>query len=143
ALFIITRHRNAIMAGKTPEEAVQLALNTSGRAVLFAGTTVCIAILGLLVLGVSFLNGVAIATAVTVLFTMLAAITLVPALLGIIRMKALSRRERRRLATEGPHETHASGFWARWAAFVQRRPTILAIGAAALMVAIAIPFLHL
>jgi putative drug exporter of the RND superfamily len=143
ALFIITRHRNAIMAGKSPEDAVALALNTSGRAVLFAGTTVCIAILGMILLGVDFLNGVAIATTVAVLFTMLAAITLLPAWLGIIKMKALSRRERRILATEGPHEAHARGFWARWAAFVQRRPTALAIAAAALMLVLAIPFFSL
>jgi putative drug exporter of the RND superfamily len=143
ALFIVTRHRNAIIGGRSPEEAVQLALDTSGRAVLFAGTTVCIAILGLLVLGVSFLNGVAVATALAVLFTMLAAITLLPAFLGIIGMKALSRRERRRLAQEGPHETHATGFWARWAGFVQRRPTALAVGAATLMILLAVPFLSL
>ena len=143
ALFIVTRHRNAIIAGKTPEEAVQLALNTSGRAVLFAGVTVCIAILGLLLLGVSFLNGVAVATAVTVLCTMFAAVTLLPAFLGILKMKVLSRRERRRLAEEGPHETHAVGFWARWAAFVQRHPRRLAIAAAAFMVVIAIPFFSL
>jgi RND superfamily putative drug exporter len=143
ALFIVTRHRNAIMAGKSPEDAMALALNTSGRAVLFAGTTVCIAILGLLLLGVSFLNGVAVATAITVLFTMLAAVTLLPAFLGIIRMKVLSRKERRRLVEEGPHEAHAVGFWARWAAFVQRRPVPLAIAAAALMVLISIPFLSL
>ncbi len=143
ALFIVTRHRNAIMAGTSPEDAIALALNTSGRAVLFAGTTVCIAILGLLLLGVSFLNGVAVATAITVLCTMLAAVTLLPAFLGIIRMKVLSRRERRRLAEEGPHDAHAVGFWARWSAFVQRYPKRLAIAAAALMIVIAIPFLSL
>jgi RND superfamily putative drug exporter len=143
ALFIVTRHRNAIMAGKTPEEAIVLALDTAGRAVLFAGTTVCIAILGMLVLGVSFLNGVAVATAVAVLFTMFAAITLLPALLGIIKMKALSRRERRRLAEDGPIETHATGFWARWSAFVQRRPTGLAAAAIVVMFVLAIPFFSL
>ena len=57
ALFVITRHRNAIKAGRTPEEACVRSLNTSGRAVLFAGATVVVALLGLLVLGVSFLNG--------------------------------------------------------------------------------------
>jgi RND superfamily putative drug exporter len=143
ALFIVTRHRNAIIAGTDPEDAVALALNTSGRAVLFAGTTVCIAILGLLLLGVSFLNGVAVATALTVLFTMLAAVTLLPAFLGMMGMRVLGRKERRRLAEEGPRETHAVGFWARWSAFVQRHPTRLAVGAAALMIVIAIPFLSL
>ncbi len=143
ALFIVTRHRNAIIAGKSPEEALALALNTSGRAVLFAGTTVCIAILGLLLLGVSFLNGVAVATALTVLCTMLAAVTLLPAFLGIIRMKVLSRKERRRLSEEGPHEVYAVGFWARWSALIQRHPKRLAIAAAALMIVIAIPFFSL
>jgi RND superfamily putative drug exporter len=143
ALFIVTRHRNGIMAGKTPEEAVVIALNTSGRAVLFAGTTVCIALLGLLILGVSFLNGVAVAAVISVLFTMLAATTLLPALLGIIRMKVLSRKERRRLAEEGPHDTSTTGTWARWAAFVQRHPTRLAIVATVVMLVLAIPALSL
>jgi len=143
ALFIVTRHRNAIMAGTSPAEAVELALNTSGRAVLFAGGTVCIALLGLLVLGITFLNGVAIAAAISVLCTLAAATTLLPALLGILGMKVLSRRERRRLAAEGPRESHAIGFWARWSAFVQRRPVPLAAAAVVLMIALAIPFLSL
>src|SRR3954469_23984606 len=61
SLFVVTRHRNAITAGRDPEAACVRALNTSGRAVLFAGATVIVALLGLLVLGVSFLNGVAVA----------------------------------------------------------------------------------
>src|SRR3954468_8702806 len=63
SLFVVTRHRNAIIAGRDPEAACVRALNTSGRAVLFAGATVIVALLGLLVLGVSFLNGVAVAAA--------------------------------------------------------------------------------
>jgi RND superfamily putative drug exporter len=143
ALFILTRHRNGIKAGRTPLEAAQIALDTSGRAVLFAGGTVCVALLGLLLIGVQFLNGVAIAACVAVLFTMLSACTLMPALLGIIGIRALSRRERRRLEREGAHETHAVGFWARWSAFVQRRPVPLAIAATLVMLALAIPFLSL
>jgi RND superfamily putative drug exporter len=143
ALLIVTRHRNQIKAGRTPEQAVQTALDTSGRAVLFAGGTVCVALLGLLVLGVSFLNGVAVAAALTVVFVMAAAVTMLPALLGVIGMRVLSRRERRRLAEEGARDTHAEGFWARWAAFVQRNPLRLAAAAALLMVALSIPFLSL
>jgi RND superfamily putative drug exporter len=143
ALFIITRHRNAIKAGREPYDAVQLALDTAGRAVLFAGGTVCVALLGLLVLGVSFLNGVAISTVVAVLMTMLAAMTLMPALLGIFGVKVLSRRERRRLAERGAYEVHDEGFWARWAGFVQRHPIPLAIAATALMLLLAVPFLSL
>ncbi len=136
ALFIITRHRNAVKAGSTPAEAVELALNTSGRAVLFAGATVCVALLGLLVLGQSFLNGVALAASLTVLFVMAAAITLLPAFLRVVGVRVLSRKERRRLATGEPV---ADGAWARWAAFVQRRPAALAAGALVLMIALALP----
>ena len=102
ALFVVTRHRNAIKAGRDPEAACVRALNTSGRAVLFAGATVIVALLGLFVLGVSFLNGVAVASAIVVLVTMTAAVTLIPALLGIIGMRVLSRKERRRLDEQGP-----------------------------------------
>ena len=97
ALFIVTRHRRGLQAGLTPADAAVQALNTSGRAVLFAGSTVCIALLGILVLGVGFLNGLAIASALTVIFTVLAAVTLLPALLGVFKMRVLSRRQRRRL----------------------------------------------
>ena len=91
------------------------ALNTSGRAVLFAGATVIVALLGLFVLGVSFLNGVAVASAIVVLTTMTAAVTLIPALLGMFGMRVLSRKERRRLEAEGPRDPKLDGFWPRWA----------------------------
>jgi len=143
ALFVVTRHRNGIKAGMTPEEAAVRSLNTSGRAVLFAGITVCIALLGLLVLRVDFLSGLGIAAAVTVLFTMAAAITLMPALLGVIGMRALSRRERRRLAGDGPTEEGTSGWWVRWAGRVARHPRILAVAATMVMLVLAIPLLSL
>ena len=107
SLFVVTRHRNAIKAGRDPEAACIRALNTSGRAVLFAGATVIVALLGLLVLGVSFLNGVAVASAIVVLTTMTAAVTLIPALLGMIGMRVLSRKERRRLEAERPARPEA------------------------------------
>jgi len=143
ALFVITRHRTGIKAGMTPEEAAVRSLNTSGRAVLFAGSTVCIALLGLLVLNLGFLNGLGISAAITVLFTMAAAITLLPALLGFLGMRVLSRRERARLAADGPHQEGQSGFWARWSAFVARRPRILAIAATLVMLILAIPVFSL
>src|SRR3954471_24395282 len=143
ALFVVTRHRNAIKAGRDPRAACVRALNTSGRAVLFAGATVIVALLGLLVLGISFLNGVAVASAIVVLVTMTAAITLIPALLGMIGMRALSRRERRRLAELGPSDPKLDGFWPRWAAFVQQHRLPLAIGSLVIMLALAIPALGL
>ncbi len=143
ALFIVTRHRANLKAGMSPPEAATAALNTSGRAVLFAGATVCIALLGMLVLGVGYISGLGIAAAITVLFTVAAATTLLPALLGFLGMRVLSRRERRRLAAAGPAHDGATGLWARWAAFVQRHPVPLAAGAAAVMVVLAIPVLSL
>src|SRR4051812_7911431 len=143
SLFVVTRHRNAIKAGRDPRAACVRALNTSGRAVLFAGATVIVALLGLLVLGISFLNGVAFAAAIVVLTTMTAAVTLIPALLGIIGIRALSRRERRRLAERGPSDPKLEGFWPRWAQTVQNHRVPLAIGALVVMLVLAIPALGL
>ena len=142
ALFIVTRHRRGLQSGLTPEQAAVKAIDTSGRAVLFAGSTVCIALLGILVLGVSFLNGLAVASALTVVFTVLAAVTLLPALLGVFGMRVLSRRQRRRLAAGAP-APGAAGMWARWASTVERRPAILAVAAAAVMLVLAVPVLSL
>src|SRR5918911_2921707 len=143
ALFVVTRHRNAIKAGRDPEAACMRALNTSGRAVLFAGATVIVALLGLFVLGISFLNGVAVASAIVVLVTMTAAVTLIPALLGVFGMRVLSRRERRRLAERGPSDPKLEGFWPRWARLVQGHRLPLAAAALVVMLALAIPALGL
>jgi putative drug exporter of the RND superfamily len=143
ALFVVTRHRNAIKAGRDPEAACIRALNTSGRAVMFAGSTVIVALLGLLVLGVSFLNGVAFASAIVVLTTMTAAVTLIPALLGMIGMRVLSRRERRRLAENGPSDPKLEGFWPRWAQRVQDHKVPFAVAALVVMLVLAIPALGL
>ena len=143
ALFIVTRHRNNLKAGLPTQDAAAGALNTSGRAVLFAGTTVCIALLGMLVLHISYISGLGIAAAVTVLFTVAAATTLLPALLGFLGLRVLSRKERRRLAAAGPAPGGAPGAWTRLAAFVQRHPAPLAIAAAAVMLILAIPVLSL
>jgi RND superfamily putative drug exporter len=143
ALFIVTRHRKGILRGKTPEEAAVTALNTSGRAVLFAGGTVCIALLGMFTMQLSFLNGVAVAAALTVVITVAAAVTLLPALLGAFGMRVLSRRQRRRLAADGPEEAIATGAAARWSSFLQRHPRSLALVAVAVMATLAVPALSL
>ncbi|MGX1882860.1 MMPL family transporter [Streptomyces sp. NPDC055287] len=144
ALFVVTRHRRGLKAGLTPAEAAERALNTSGRAVLFAGGTVCIALLAMFALGMQFLNGIAVATTLTVVLSVLAAVTLLPAMLGILGMKVLSRRERRRLAAEGPQGAESASAWAvRWAGFVERSPRMVAVVALAVMVALALPSLSL
>src|SRR5450756_652104 len=143
ALFIITRHRDGLRSGLSPEEAAVRSLNTAGRAVLFAGGTVCVALLGLLVLRLSFLDGMAYASVITVVLTMATALTLLPALLGFMGPRVLSRRERRRLTESGPQDGHTTGFWARWARFVSRRPIILALAAIVVMLTLASPVLSL
>ena len=143
ALFIVTRHRNGLKAGMTPEESVVRALNTSGRAVLFAGGTVGIAMLGLLVLRLNFLTGIGLSSAAMVLFTVVAAVTLLPAFLGVIGMRVLSRRERRALAKQGPHDEFATGAWARWSEFVSRRPALMSIIAIAAIAALTVPLFSL
>ncbi|MGW6400536.1 MMPL family transporter [Streptomyces sp. NPDC055134] len=145
ALFIVTRHRRGLKQGLPVNEAAERAVATTGRAVVFAGATVCIALLGMLILRLSFLNGVAIAASLTVLLTVAASVTLLPALLSFIGMRALSRRQRRRLAEHGPEPERPTGFAARWAAFVERRPRLLAGLALGVITVFSVPtlFLHL
>ncbi|MFH8464336.1 MMPL family transporter [Streptomyces sp. NPDC017991] len=143
ALFIVTRHRRGILRGMEPEASAVTALNTSGRAVLFAGGTVCIALAGMLVMNMRFLDGVVVATSLTVVLSVLAATTLLPALLGLLGMRVLSRRQRRRLAAEGPESEEASGLAARWSAYVQKRPRSIAAGALLVMMVLALPVLSI
>ncbi|MFG3286210.1 MMPL family transporter [Streptomyces sp. NPDC048111] len=143
ALFIVTRHRRGLRRGLGVEEAARTAVATTGRAVVFAGATVCVALLGMLVLRLGFLNGVAVAASLTVLLTVAASVTLLPALLSFIGMRALGRRERRVLATHGPRPEPPAGFAARWAAFVERRPKLLGAVAALVMLVLALPALSL
>lgn len=143
ALFIVTRHRRGLKRGLDVDESAATAVATTGRAVVFAGATVCIALLGMLILRLSFLNGVAIAAALTVLLTVAASVTLLPALLSFIGTRALSRRERRRLAENGPEPELPTGFAARWSAFVERRPKLLGALALVVMTVLALPTLGL
>ena len=145
ALFIVTRHRQGLLEGLNTEDSIVQAVNTSGRAVLFAGIIVCIALLGMFALGVSFLYGVAIAASIGVLFTMMAALTLLPAVLGFVGPKILSRRQRLSLAKSGPRDAanEVVNFWGRWSNFIDRRPSLPAVVAIGLIVLIALPFLSI
>ncbi|WP_105973601.1 MMPL family transporter [Streptomyces geranii] len=143
ALFIVTRHRRGILRGMKPEESAVTALNTSGRAVLFAGGTVCIALAGMLVMNMRFLDGVVVATSLTVVLSVLAATTLLPALLGMLGMRVLSRKQRRKLAATGPEPAEASGLAARWSSYVERRPRSTAALALLAMLILALPVLSI
>ncbi|WBB63607.1 MMPL family transporter [Streptomyces sp. WMMC500] len=151
ALFIVTRHRTGLRRGMAVDDSAVRALDTAGRAVLFAGGTVCVALLGMLALGISFLNGVAIAASLTVLLGVAASVTLLPALLGILQTRVLSRRQRRALAERGPEREatpgepagEAAGRAVRWSLLVQRRPRLLAGIAVALIAIVSLPLLSL
>jgi RND superfamily putative drug exporter len=146
ALFIVNRHRRELLAGHSPEEAAIRALNTSGRAVLVAGLTVCIALLSMFAMGLSFLYGVALGSALVVALTMLASITLIPAMLGFYGYKALARRERPAALALGPNsreDAMVTGFWVRWSNMVGSRSAVLSVVALGLIVVIALPFFSL
>ena len=143
ALFIVTRYKQALSRSETREAAVVEAIDTSGRAVLFAGMIVCIAMLGMFALGVSFLYGVAVAAAVTVAFTVLAALTLLPALLGLLGGLVPRRRERKALKAGKLNLKVESPLWVRWTGAMSRRPIVFAVLATIAMLIIAIPFLSM
>ncbi len=138
-LFIVSRHRAAVRAGRSYEDAAAEAVNTSGRTVLFAGLTVCLALLGQFALGVSFLDGLSAAAAVTVALTIATALTLLPALLGFLGPKALSRRERAALAGNGPARDDPQGIGSRWARLVERHSLLTALASLAVITLIALP----
>jgi RND superfamily putative drug exporter len=146
SLFILTRFREAYAgpgptAGQVRESVVQ-AMDTAGRAVLFAGCTVVIALLGMMLLGVSFLYGVAISASIGVLLVMFGSLTLLPALLAFVgpRLVRPGRRARRRGETT---RAAGGGTWLRWSRFVQRRPWTIALISTLVMLAIAGPALSL
>jgi RND superfamily putative drug exporter len=142
ALFIITRFRENYRAGIELQAAIDDAMDAAGRAVLFAGITVIIALLGQFLLGVSFLYGLAVASALAVLMTMIAALTFLPAVLSRIgaRVGRPGRRARRSPAGE---RAAGQGFWARWAALIERHPWPPAIAGLAIMLVLAAPVLAL
>ena len=135
ALFIATRFRAGLRDGLDVDDAVLNAMDTSGRAVLFAGATVVIALLGMFALGVSFLYGPAVASSLAVLLTMTASLTLLPAMLS----KIGRRVERWRVPGFARQKPAGTGFWYRWSRLIQRRPWPAAIVSAALLIVLAIP----
>jgi RND superfamily putative drug exporter len=142
-LFIISRHRSAIKNGASYEDAAAEAVNTSGRTVLFAGLTVCIALLGQFALGVSYLYGLSLSSAIAVALTMATSLTFLPAMLGFLGPKVLSRRERAALAAGSLSASDSSPFWVRWARLVERRRALVAIGSLILVALLAVPILGL
>ena len=186
ALFIVSRYREHLNMGEDPETATIAAVDTSGRAVIFAGITVMISLLGLFIMGLSFVRGLAVAGATGVLVMMVASITLLPALLGFTgtRIHTTTRAAATAVALVvvcgivgvivdnlgpllgigflGALLVMAAGYlpfgrslrkplphrqekpreqqgWYRWSRFIQRRPWPALVGAAAVLIALALP----
>jgi putative drug exporter of the RND superfamily len=140
ALFISTRYREALHEGATPEASVIHAIDTSGRAVLFAGGTVVISLLGLFLIGVNFIRAMSVGASLAVLFVMAAAVTLLPAVLGFVGYTidkfAVPGARKRQQNVE-------NNIWARWSRTLQKRPGPAAILGLVILVLLTLPALGL
>ncbi len=141
ALFIVTRFRNNLDEGMEPREGAINAVDTAGRAVLFAGTTVIIALMGMFLLNISFLYGVAVAAALAVLFTMIAALTLLPALLTWVGHRV--NKWKIPGLGGGRNTMREDTKWYAWSRAIQKRPWTAAILSGALLLILCIPVLTL
>jgi len=139
ALFIVTRYREGLQKGLPPQGAVVRAIDTAGRAVLFAGITVIIAVMGLFMMGLAMITGMAVGISLGVLMTMLAALTLLPAVLGFVghNIDKLGLPHRRK------DHGGENSFWFRWSRVIQRRPWPALVAGLAVVVLLAIPLLSL
>jgi RND superfamily putative drug exporter len=131
ALFIVVRYRTGLHDGLDPETANVLALTTAGRAVLFAGCTVIISLLGMFMMGINFIYGLSIGAILAVLMTMLASVTLVPAIMGFAGTKLAAKEHKRR------HHRETVAY--RWSRQIQKRPWTMAGASLVLLVVIALP----
>jgi len=137
ALFMVTRYRQGLQEGLEPQDAIVRAMKTSGRAVVFAGTVVVISLLGILLMGFKFIQGLAVGGAAAVFVTMLASITLLPAMLGFVgrnidKLHVPAFLHRKQAADR-------QGFWYRWSRFIQRSPWVAGLVGLAILVALALP----
>ncbi len=145
-LFLVARHREQLDHGMEMEESIGKTTGTSGAAVVVAGSTVVIAILGLYVADVPFVGALGAASAIVVAVTMVSALTLVPAFLGLARGRVRSRGDRKqKTAAEiaDADRMHENSAFARWGRKVSNRPWPWAVASTALLVLLAIPVLSL
>ncbi|MGW0466973.1 MMPL family transporter [Streptomyces sp. NPDC003027] len=139
ALFIVSRYRAELAEGREREEAAGRAVGTAGSAVVFAGLTVVIALVGLAVVNIPMLTKMGFAAAGTVVIAVLIALTLVPALLGFAGAKVLGRKERKGQGRKTESEGGKPNAGTRWARFVLRRPIMVLLVGVLGLGAIALP----
>ena len=145
-LFLVARHREQLDHGMETEDSIGKTTATSGASVVIAGSTVVIAILGLYVSAVPFVGALGAASAIVVAVTMLSALTLVPAFLGLARGRVRARGDRKmKTAAEiaDADHTHENSAFARWGRKVSDKPWPWAVASTALLVLLAIPVLSL
>jgi len=140
ALFIISRFRQELRRGSDVGTAVATAVGTAGSAVVTAGLTVIIALVGLTVVGIPFLSQMGIAAAGTIVVAVLIALTLVPAVLGFLGRRALPRKQRNAPAETGGAPARGRGFLAGWVTTVTRHRVVSLLLAVAALGVIAVPF---
>jgi RND superfamily putative drug exporter len=139
-LFILSRHRNQLARGMTIEESAATAVATAGSAVVFAGGTVIIALLGLLVVGIPFLSAMGVAAATGVLVAIFASTTLLPALLGLAKGRLIPKaRSRAHLAANPVEGTTKKALGERWVTTIIKRPLIAVVAVVGLLGIVAIP----
>jgi uncharacterized membrane protein YdfJ with MMPL/SSD domain len=157
SLFVLARYREEIHAGATPEEARRISLRTSGLAVTFSGITVMISLAGLWLVHSTTIRSMAMGAIIVVAVSVLAAITLLPALMRLLGRRAYARgriatvtglvlrnwRTRNRRGPSTVPGARSAGFWARWTERVSRRPVLSAVASGGVLLVMAIPALSL
>jgi putative drug exporter of the RND superfamily len=136
ALFVVTRFREELRRGRSVAEAVPVTLATSGRAVALSGATVIVALAGMFLVDIQAFRSMAIGSMSVVAVAVLAAITLLPAVLSLVGRGV----DRLRIPVLRPRATAGEGFWHRWAVGIMRRPWAFIAVALALLVTLAVPF---
>ncbi len=134
-LLILNRYRTGLMKGLSVGDAVVGAITTAGRAVFFAGAAVIVGLIGMLVPGLALLTGLAIGAAITVFFTVLAATSLLPAMMRLAGMRVLKAKDRATLAKGRKPKEHPAGRLGLWAIFVSRHPVWVASAAVLVLAA--------
>ena len=141
ALFVVTRYRQGLAEGREPREAVAVSLATSGRAVVFAGCTVILSLMGLFILQLPFMRGLAVGAIAAVVLVMVAALTLLPAMIGFAG-RAIDKLAIPGLLQSGAEPT-ARGFWYRWSRTIQRHPVVSGGAAVLVLLCLALPMLSM